>query len=440
MIASSERFSCELDPDTLREWIADARLRSLELIADLSDEQLRVTKLDIVNPLDWEMGHVAYFQERFALRDVDGRASLLADADALYDSIAIGHDVRWDLELPPRDQLLRYLEAVRDAALDSASRGLDPETVYRQLLAVFHEDMHDEAVTYTRQTMTFPAPRLTLVQSDRGSGTGALPGDVSVGGGPFRLGTEADSGFAFDNELTAHDAEVAPFAIARAAVTQDEFAAFVDDGGYRNESLWSDAGRRWRRDVAAEHPLYWRRGDGAFERRVFDAWRPLEPDLPVIHICWFEAEAYCSWAGRRLPCELEWEVAASAEPDSGGRITPGVKRRYPWGDAAPASERANMDGHSGGCVDVAALPAGDSAFGCRQMLGNVWEWTSDTFGPYPDFRPGAYREYSAPLFGSTKVLRGGCWVTRSRLIRNTWRNYYEPHRRDVWAGFRTCAP
>jgi len=385
------------------------------------------------------IGHVAYFQERFALRDVDGRDSLLDGADSLYDSIAIDHDLRWGLPLPPREQLLHYLERVGDAAANAASRGLDGDAAYRQLLAVFHEDMHDEAFTYTRQTMTFPAPRLTLTRDDTGVGAGALPGDVSVGGGRFRLGAEAGSGFVLDNECAAHEVDVAPFAIARAPVTQGEFAAFVEAGGYENESLWSDAGWRWRRQAAAERPLYWRPGDGGFERRVFDAWRPLEPDLPVIHVCWFEAEAYCSWAGRRLPTEVEWEAAAAAEPDAEGRITPGVKRHFPWGDAAPTGEHVNMDGRAGACVDVAALPAGDSAFGCRQMLGNVWEWTGDTFGPYPEFQPGPYREYSAPLFGSTRVLRGGCWVTRSRLIRNTWRNYYEPHRRDVWGGFRTCA-
>jgi iron(II)-dependent oxidoreductase len=410
------------------------------LVADLSDEQLRVARLAIVNPLDWEIGHVAYFQERFALRDLDGRASLLANADALYDSIAIEHDVRWDLDLPSRGRLLSYLERVRDAAAEAASRGLDPDAGYRQLLAVFHEDMHDEAFTYTRQTMAFPAPRLSITRDDTGLGAGPLTGDVSIGGGRFRLGAAPGPDFAFDNEHTGHEVDVAPFAIARAAVTMGEFAAFVEDGGYLRDSLWSAPGLEWRRDAQAEQPLYWRRGPDGFERRVFDVWHPLEMHLPVIHVCWYEAEAYCRWAGRRLPREAEWEVAAAAEPTPTGAITPGVKRRYPWGDAAPTAEHVNMDARAGGCVDVGALPAGDSAFGCRQMLGNTWEWTSDTFGPYPGFEPGPYEEYSAPLFGSTKVLRGGCWATRSRLIRNTWRNYYEPHRRDVWAGFRTCAP
>ena len=158
----------------------------------------------------------------------------------------------------------------------------------------------------------------------------------------------------------------------------------------------------------------------------------------MIHVSWHEAQAYCHWAGRRLPTEAEWEAAASLEPDSGSGFA-SRKRRFPWGDDPPVAERANLDGRAMGCVDVGAFPAGDSAWGCRQMLGNVWEWTADDFLPYPGFVPDMYLDYSQPWFRTHKVLRGGCWVTRSRLLRNTWRNYYTPERRDVWAGFRTCA-
>jgi iron(II)-dependent oxidoreductase len=419
--------------------IRDARARTLELVADLSDRQLRVAELPIVNPLDWEAGHVAYFQEKFALRDVDGRPSILTAADGLFDSIAIAHDTRWGLPLPPRAELLRYLERVRDAALAAAAGELDAAARYRQRLAVFHEDMHDEAFSYTRQTMGYPPPRLSLPH-EAAAAAGPLEGDAVVAGGTFLLGAiPGEDEFVFDNEQWAHEVALAPYRIARAPVTQAEFARFVDDGGYRRRELWDDEGWAWREAVDASAPLYWRSGAGGWERRHFDAWLALEPHLPVIHVAWHEAQAYCRWAGRRLPSEAEWEAAASAEPDARGAIAPGKKRRYPWGDEPPTPERANMDWRAMGCVDVAALPAGDSAFGCRQLIGNVWEWCADTFLPYPGFEPGPYREYSLPLFGATKVLRGGCWVTRSRLIRNTWRNYYEPHRRDVWAGFRTAA-
>jgi len=156
-------------------------------------------------------------------------------------------------------------------------------------------------------------------------------------------------------------------------------------------------------------------------------------------VTWYEAEAYCNWAGRRLPTETEWEIAASAEASRDGPGLSADRRHYPWGNDPPTPERANLDWRNLGLVEVGALADGDSAFGCRQMIGNIWEWTADDFEPYPGFTVDPYKEYSKPWFGTHKVLRGGCWATRSLLIRNTWRNFYTPDRNDVWAGFRTCA-
>jgi iron(II)-dependent oxidoreductase len=159
----------------------------------------------------------------------------------------------------------------------------------------------------------------------------------------------------------------------------------------------------------------------------------------MVYVNFYEANAYCAWAGRRLPTEAEWEAAAAAEPAPDGRSFTQAKRQYPWGDEPPAPEHANLDSAALGLVDVRALPKGDSAFGCRQMLGNIWEWTADMFDAYPGFEIDPYETYSAPSFGQQKVLRGGCWVTRSRVIRNTWRNFYTPDRNNIFAGFRTCA-
>ena len=422
---------------TLAEGVRDARRRTLELVDDLDDAQLLGPRLAIVNPLLWEIAHVAWFQEKWVLRHALGEPPIRADGDALWDSGAIPHDTRWDLSLPTRAESLAYMREVHEQVLDRLERAqVDERVAYFVRYTTFHEDMHDEAFTYTRQTLGYPAPRL----SGRGWATssGALPGDVEVPGGTFLLGAASSELFVFDNEKWAHPVEVQPFAIARAPVTQAEFAAFVDEGGYRHDACWSEAGRAWRDAAGAEHPVHWRREGAAWLRRDFDAWVPLEPHRPVIHVNWHEAQAYCRWAGRRLPTEAEWEAAAALEPAAGGGFG-ARKRRFPWGDEEPTVERANLDARAMGCLDVSALPEGDSAFGCRQMLGNVWEWTATAFGPYPGFVPDAYREYSEPWFGDHKVLRGGCWVTRSRLLRNTWRNFYTPNRRDVWAGFRTCA-
>jgi gamma-glutamyl hercynylcysteine S-oxide synthase len=412
----------------LTEWVRDARRQTWALIADLSDEQLLGQPLAITNPLLWEIGHITWFQEKWVLRRL-GQPSLRANADALYDSAAVPHDVRWDLPLLARQKTLAYMQAVLDRVLELLEKPVQEEDRYFVKLAVFHEDMHTEAFTYTRQTLGYPLPRLdvSLVQPPE---SGPLPGDVELPGGSFPLGAQPDAPFVFDNEKWAHALDIQPFRMARAPVTQAEFLAFVEAQGYGNLQYWTPEGWQWRESVQAGCPAYWRKDPAhGWQRRDFDRRVALEPHRPMIHVNWHEATAYCRWAGRRLPTEAEWEYAAS-----GPR-----KQRFPWGDESPTPEKANLDWQARGCVDVGACGEGDSPFGCRQMIGNVWEWTSTDFLPYPGFVIDPYKEYSQPWFGNHKVLRGGCWTTRSRLLRNTWRNFYKPDRRDIWAGFRTCA-
>jgi iron(II)-dependent oxidoreductase len=409
-----------MTPGTLADRVTDARARTMDLVRDLSDDQLlRVPLLRIINPLLWEIGHVAYFQEYFVLRQALGRQPIRSDADALYDSAKVAHDTRWNLPLPSRTATLDYLEATRDAVLDLiAGADFSPTHEYFVLLSMFHEDMHNEAFTITRQTLGYPEPGFTQKPGDSHDGCagGPLDGAVSVPGGTYTIGSSRNNGFIFDNEKWAHPVEVATFRIARAATTQAEFACFVEESGYERRELWSPEGWSWREREKALYPVYWRQDpERGWVRRHFDRWVPLEPHRPAANICWYEAEAYCRWAGKRLPTEQEWEIAASGIQICG-----------------------NLDWTGGGCCDVSSHSESDSAFGCRQMVGNVWEWTSNDFLPYPGFSEDPYKEYSSPWFGTHKSLRGGAWSTRSRLIRTAYRNFYTPDRRDIWAGFRTC--
>lgn len=417
--------------EELAEWVGDSCRQALRLVADLDDAQLVGPLLPTVNPLIWEIGHLAWFQEKFVLRDACGEPPLMAATDALYDSGAIPHDTRWHLALPSRADTVAYVEKVAEHVAERVAHP-DATDVVRHFAryTVHHYDTHTEALTYTRQTLGLPPPDLPGVGDVAGVGAGALPGDAKSDGGEFLLGALRADAFVYDNEKWAHPVRVEPFAIARAPVTQEEFAAFVDAGGYDDPRLWSDGGA-WLAATGAGHPVYWRRGPGGgWQRRHFDTWLDLEPHLPVSHVCFWEADAYCRWADRRLPTEPEWEFAAV------GGSAP--KPTYPWGDDAGPS-RAATDWRGMGPVDVAACPDGDSPLGCRQMIGNVWEWTASDFAAYPNFERDAYHENSEQFFGSRKVLRGGAWPTRLRYLRTTYRNYFTPDRRDVTAGFRTCA-
>ena len=420
--------------------LQSARQRTLELIEGLSPEQLIGPKLPIVNPTQWEIGHVAWFYEHFILRREYGAAPLLERGDLLYDSIAVAHDTRWDLPLYSLPELKAYMAAVLDALLARLPSGLASERdSYLYRFTAFHEDMHDEAFTWSRQTLSYPTPHFAPdgPRALHIPVNGMLAGDAAIPGGTLRFGAERDTDFLFDNEKYAHDVVLPSFHMGRAAVTNREFAEFVEAGGYPTRALWDEDGWAWREKEAATHPVYWREDkSGGWQMRSFDRWLPLPEDAAVIHVNWYEANAYCRWAGRRLPSEAEWEFAATMRPGAGGKL---VKARYPWGDEAPTQAHANLDGYALGCVDVADHAAGDNFWGCRQLIGNVWEWTSDAFGPFDGFSPDDYREYSEPLFGTTRVLRGGAWTTRARLASGLYRNYFGPDRRDVLAGFRTCA-
>lgn len=394
--------------------------------------------LDIVNPVLWEIGHVAWFHEYWTLRHSHGRAPLIERGDRLWDSSAVPHDTRWHLDLPDRAGTFGYMADVLARQEDLLGGTIDDGARYFYELAIRHEDMHVEALTYTRQTLGY-APPTGLGAAGRPV-AGELPGDVAVPGGTWRLGSTAADGFVFDNEKWAHETPLAPFRIARTPVTNAQFAAFVEAGGYGHREFWSDAGWAWRQSRNAERPVYWQpRRDGVWTARRYLAVEELAPHAAVIFVTWFEAEAWCRWAGRRLPSEAEWEAAAIGEPATGGARLADARRRWPWGDAPPTSTYANLDHVFDGPIDVAACADGDSAFGCRQMIGNVWEWTASDFLPFAEFSADPYKDYSQPWFGTRKVLRGGCWATSARIARPTYRNFFTPDRNDVFAGFRTCA-
>jgi len=299
------------NPATLELDLVSSRERANRITAGLDGARLLGPRLAIVNPPLWEIGHVGWFQEYWCLRRLPSGEfadSMLANADALYDSAKVAHDTRWDLPLPGLKATRAYLTEVLRRVLARIEREPEnAELAYFARLATFHEDMHAEAFHYTRQTLGYEDPFGLNPDKKNKNESETTQGDIETPGGRFLLGAKPDGRFVFDNEKWAHEIEIAPFRIARAAVSNAEFLAFTEDGG--------------------APPRYWKKEGGAWLQRRFERWLPLAPAEPVRHVDWNEAQAYCRWAKRRLPSEAEWEFAATEGALAFG---PGTGRVWEW--------------------------------------------------------------------------------------------------------------
>jgi gamma-glutamyl hercynylcysteine S-oxide synthase len=364
----------------------DSTLRVFDSLGSPDAPRHAVPLLDELNPPLWELGHLAWFQEYWCVRGAEGpdgapRPSMLANADAWFDSSRVPHDSRWTLPLPPARQLRQYLLDVLDASLECLLQADDDDAgLYPHRLALFHEQMHLEAFAQAWQMLGWPA----ALPGWRAPAAVRATGDVAFDACTQMLGSRPDDGFVFDNEKWAHPVSVEPYRIGRALVTNAEFAAFVDDGGYAEPRWWAPAAFEALRRQHRTRPRYW---DDVGRMHWFGEWRERDPAAPVIHVDAFEAEAWCRWAGRRLPSEAQWEFGADG---------------FDWG-------------------------------------GAVWEWTSDRFEPFPGFSPDRYRDYSQPWFGTRRTLRGSSVATPPGFATARYRNFHLPHRNDIFAGFRSCA-
>jgi len=425
-----------LPKDRLAALLEAARGRTLDLVEPLCEEQIDRQYSPIMSPLAWDLGHIAAFADLWLAR-AGGSEPVRPDLFEVYDATETPRSRRGDLPFLRCEHALSYGREILDRAL-ALLEGVDlsPEgdrlnaraLVWNMLIE--HEHQHNETMVQAMQLagedIPSPAP-----EGARAPAASPAPGNgpmtVHIEGGPALLGAGIE-GFAYDNERPQHAVEVAGFDIDRAPVSNADYLAFVEEGGYRRREWWSEPGWAWREGEGAERPLFWTE-DGHVRR--FDRTEPLEPSLPVIHVSAHEAEAFARACGKRLPTEAEWEKAATWDPATGR------KRRFPWGDEHPGGERANLDLAAAGPEPAAARPDGASAYGVLGMTGDVWEWTSGEFLGYPGFEPFPYREYSEIFFGSgMRVLRGGSWATRPTLARPTFRNWDFPGRRQLFVGFR----
>jgi iron(II)-dependent oxidoreductase len=415
--------------------LEEARQRTHWLLKPVDDERLTTQFDPLMSPPVWDYAHIGSFEELWLVQRLSGAPPMLEEnLERAYNALDTPRVARGRAKLLDRAQTLSYLEEVRsralalleEADLDARDRLLGNGFVYD--LVIQHEHQHDETILQELQLMPGeylrglpPSPSGRYVKRDM----------VDIPAGRYPIGS--DSHEPYDNEHPRHEVEVAGFRIDRFPVCNRDFMAFMADGGYARQELWSRDGWDWILTFGTSAPEYWFEQDGSWFTRRCGQTVLVDPNQPVTHVCYFEADAYARWAGKRLPTEFEWEIAASWDPQEGRQ------RRYPWGDDAPTVELANLDHRLFGTAQIGAYPRGASAFGCEQMLGDVWEWTSSDFLPYPGFEAFPYSEYSEPFFGSTfKVLRGGSWATRPRVARNTFRNWDHPIKRQIFAGLR-CA-
>ncbi|MGQ0680348.1 MAG: ergothioneine biosynthesis protein EgtB [Actinomycetota bacterium] len=416
--------------------LESVRRRTFRLLDPVPESDLMRQHSPLMSPLVWDLAHVGNFEEIWLLRTIAGLPAKDPGLDDIYDAFKYARKERTRLRLLDPSQSRGYISDVRARVLDVLEKlELDPAN---QLLAggfvygmvIQHEHQHDETMLATLQLRNgeYPAAQATVPAAGPIDTT-----EVLVGGGPFVMGTDIEP-WAYDNERPAHQVELSSFYIDTAPVSNGEYLQFMEAGGYRERRWWSDEGWAWIQEQRIDRPQFWERhGSGVWHRTRFGRVETLPLDEPVQHVCFYEAQAFATWVGKRLPTEQEWEKAASWDPVSG------TKRRYPWGDGPPDLEKANLEQRLYRPAPVGAYPQGISPYGCHQMIGDVWEWTSSLFEPWPGYVCFPYKEYSDVFFGKGfRVLRGGSWATHPLAVRTTFRNWDYPIRRQIFSGFR-CA-
>ncbi|MBV8195974.1 MAG: ergothioneine biosynthesis protein EgtB [Candidatus Dormibacteraeota bacterium] len=405
-----------------------------ELIESLDDAALMTQHDPLMSPLVWDYAHVGVYEELWLVNAVSGADPPGDERFHVYDAFENPRSVRASLNLMSRTEVDDYRDGVRHRALDLLEEVDvdDSEPLTREgfvyAMVAQHERQHQETMLQTLQLLR-GGWRPTLPEV-RGAPAVDDTAQIPIPGGTYTVGS--DDHAPYDNEHGRHEVLLDRFNIDRYPVSCRRYLEFMEHSGYARRELWTDAGWAWRTEAMADAPKYWHRVDGTWMHDRFGHDIEVRLEEPVMHVTAHEAEAFATWAGGRLPTEQEWEVAAAWDPDVGRA------RRFPWGDD-DGSDQANLNRAQLGPSPLGGFPTGASAFGCEQMVGDVWEWTSSPFLPYPGFTAFPYREYSEVFFGdSYRVLRGGSWAADHTVARVTFRNWDYPIRRQIFAGFR-CA-
>jgi iron(II)-dependent oxidoreductase len=405
----------------------DARSSTLELLGGVTDADLHAVHTTLLSPLVWDLGHIAAFEDLWLVHRWGGQDMLREDMGDVYDAFETPRAKRGDLEFLERDEAEEYLAQVRERveALTS-ERGAGDSLIHELVLQ--HELQHNETMLQALEIAhleDFVAPPRAPLPAAGATHSGLELLDVPVGG--FEMGAPA-SRFAYDNERPRRYVEVAPFRIGRTTVTNATWLEFAEGGGYERREWWTGEAWSWKQEYDITHPGGWT-GDGREWRA--DGLVPIDPHAPVVHVSWFEADAFARAHGARLPTEAEWEKAATWDQNTGETLP------APWGNGPAGATLANLGQRGFAPAPAGAYPDGAAPCGALGMLGDVWEWTSTPFDGYPGFRAHPYKEYSEVFFGpGHRVLRGGSWATAARVATATFRNWDFPQRRQIFSGVR----
>jgi iron(II)-dependent oxidoreductase len=427
------RVSTRTQPEVI-EALGEARERTLALVASIPDQGLTKVHSPLMSPLVWDLGHIAAFEDLWLVHRFGGEPMLRADLGDTYDAFETPRAERGELNFLAPAEARCYLAEVRTRTLELAeARG----TAQLHELVVRHEHQHGETMLQTIQLARLNgyepvSDRFAAPHNGRATSRGPAPTGLDlleVPAGECTIGATA-SGFAYDNERPRHRTDVRGFLIGQSPITNASYLTFVEGGGYERREWWSEEGWAWKEQFDITRPAGWT-ADLRAEWRLSEL-ELLDPRRAVVHVSWFEADAFARAHGGRLPTEAEWEKAATWDQESQ------AARPFPWGtDPIVPGVHANVDHIDRGPAAADAHPMGASPYGCLGMIGDVWEWTSSHFGGYPGFAAHPYREYSEVFFGSEYfALRGGAWATRARVATPTFRNWDFPQRRQIFSGFR----
>ncbi len=427
--------------ESIIELFNQVRAQTMRIVEPLEIEDYVVQTAEFMSPPRWHIGHTSWFFETLLQTRMPGyhvyNAEYLFYFNSYYEGFGerIEKALRGTRSRPTVSETVRYrnhIDWMMAQFLKSVENRTDSEEILSLTrMGLEHEMQHQELLVYDIKHLLcdiYNARKNIVPRSSEN-----VSGMVEIEGGLFTLGY-AGADFAWDNEKPEHSVFLQDFAIDRAPVSNGDFLEFINSGGYKDFRWWLSEGweavnrERWKA------PLYWERRDDQWMIRDFHGLSGVEEKAndPVAHVSFFEAAAYAKWAGKRLPTEAEWEKAACFDPENRR------KQKFPWGDSAPDATKANLfENQYWGVAPIGSLPQGRSAYGCHQMIGDVWEWTTSDYVPYPGFKS-EFDEYNDKWFIGQKVLRGGSFATPQIHIRPTYRNFFHPPERWMISGFR-CA-